>query len=50
MVDTFAPANIITEVKSVEMHHAALAETELGDNVGINVKNVSAKEIGRGDE
>ena len=47
-VVTFAPANITTEVKSVEMHHEALAEALPGDNVGFNVKNVSVKEIKRG--
>merc|ERR1712176_1102512 len=48
MVVTFAPANITTEVKSVEMHHDALEEALPGDNVGFNVKNVSVKEIKRG--
>lgn len=48
MVVTFAPANITTEVKSVEMHHESLAEAVPGDNVGFNVKNVSVKEIKRG--
>lgn len=48
MVVTFSPANITTEVKSVEMHHEALAEAAPGDNVGFNVKNVSVKEIKRG--
>lgn len=48
MVVTFCPANITTEVKSVEMHHEALAEALPGDNVGFNVKNVSVKEIRRG--
>jgi len=48
MVVTFAPAGITTEVKSVEMHHAALLEAVPGDNVGFNVKNVSVKEIKRG--
>merc|ERR1719378_1811043 len=43
MVVTFAPSNITTEVKSVEMHHAQLAEALPGDNVGFNVKNVSVK-------
>uniref|UniRef100_A0A8C2FUI1 Elongation factor 1-alpha n=1 Tax=Cyprinus carpio TaxID=7962 RepID=A0A8C2FUI1_CYPCA len=41
MVVTFAPANLTTEVKSVEMHHESLAEALPGDNVGFNVKNVS---------
>merc|ERR1712113_1105247 len=48
MVVTFAPVNITTEVKSVEMHHEAVAEAEPGDNVGFNVKNVSIKDIKRG--
>merc|ERR1712136_176904 len=44
MVVTFAPANVTTEVKSVEMHHESLPEALPGDNVGFNVKNVPAKE------
>lgn len=44
----FAPANLTTEVKSVEMHHEALQEAMPGDNVGFNVKNVSVKELRRG--
>merc|ERR1719228_16570 len=48
MVVTFAPANVTTEVKSVEMHHETLVEAGPGDNVGFNVKNVSVKEIRRG--
>ncbi|XP_042338489.1 elongation factor 1-alpha-like, partial [Plectropomus leopardus] len=48
MVVTFSPACISTEVKSVEMHHESLPEASPGDNVGFNVKNVSVKEIRRG--
>ncbi|KJX95979.1 hypothetical protein TI39_contig850g00014 [Zymoseptoria brevis] len=48
MVVTFAPAGVTTEVKSVEMHHEQLVEGAPGDNVGFNVKNVSVKEIRRG--
>lgn len=48
MVVTFAPVNLVTEVKSVEMHHEALTEALPGDNVGFNVKNVSVKELRRG--
>jgi len=48
MVITFAPNNLTTEVKSVEMHHEALTEAVPGDNVGFNVKNVSVKDIKRG--
>uniref|UniRef100_A0A671YTV6 Elongation factor 1-alpha n=1 Tax=Sparus aurata TaxID=8175 RepID=A0A671YTV6_SPAAU len=45
---TFAPPNLTTEVKSVEMHHESLTEAVPGDNVGFNIKNVSIKEIRRG--
>jgi elongation factor 1-alpha len=48
MVVTFAPVNLTTEVKSVEMHHESMPEALPGDNVGFNVKNVSVKEIRRG--
>jgi len=48
MVCTFAPSNVTTEVKSVEMHHETLSEGVPGDNVGFNVKNVSVKDIRRG--
>ena len=48
MIVTFAPPNLTTEVKSVEMHHESLTEAMPGDNVGFNVKNVSIKEIRRG--
>lgn len=48
LVVTFAPVNVTTEVKSVEMHHEALSEALPGDNVGFNVKNVSVKDIRRG--
>jgi len=48
VVVTFAPQNLTTEVKSIEMHHEALQEALPGDNVGFNIKNVSVKEIRRG--
>ncbi|CAM9209248.1 unnamed protein product [Heterosigma akashiwo] len=48
MVVQFAPNGICTEVKSVEMHHESLPEAVPGDNVGFNVKNVSVKDIKRG--
>jgi len=44
----FAPVGILTEVKSVEMHHEELASASPGDNVGFNVKNVSVKDLKRG--
>jgi len=48
MVVTFAPPMVTTEVKSVEMHHESMPEALPGDNVGFNVKNVSVKDIKRG--
>ncbi|EPQ18205.1 Elongation factor 1-alpha 1 [Myotis brandtii] len=45
---SFAPVNITTEGKPVEMHHEALSEALPGDNVGFNVKNVSVKDARRG--
>ncbi len=47
-VVTFAPGNVTTEVKSIEMHHEALPQAVPGDNVGFNVKNLSVKDIRRG--
>lgn len=47
-VVTFAPNALTTEVKSIEMHHEALAEAVPGDNVGFNVKNVAVKDLRRG--
>jgi len=44
----FAPTGLVTEVKSVEMHHESLKEAQPGDNVGFNCKNVSVKDIKRG--
>lgn len=48
MIITFAPPNLTTECKSVEMHHESLTEAAPGDNVGFNVKNLSIKDIKRG--
>jgi len=48
MVVQFAPVNLTTDVKSVEMHHESLEQAGPGDNVGFNVKNVSVKDIRRG--
>jgi len=47
-VVTFAPPDVTTEVKSVEMHHQDLAQAVPGDNVGFNVKSISIKDIKRG--
>jgi len=48
MICTFAPPDVTTEVKSVEMHHQDLQEAKPGDNVGFNVKSISIKDIKRG--
>eukprot|EP00826_Nyctotherus_ovalis_P058809 TRINITY_DN811_c0_g1_i6.p1 TRINITY_DN811_c0_g1~~TRINITY_DN811_c0_g1_i6.p1 ORF type:complete len:469 (+),score=154.44 TRINITY_DN811_c0_g1_i6:269-1675(+) len=48
MVVTFAPSNISTEVRSVEMHHETLEQAIPGDNVGFNIKSVSTKDLKRG--
>jgi elongation factor 1-alpha len=48
MMCCFAPTGLVSEVKSVEMHHESLKEAVPGDNVGFNCKNVSVKEIKRG--
>jgi len=45
---TFAPSDVTTEVKSIEMHHEQLTEAAPGDNVGFNIKNVAVKDIRRG--
>ena len=45
LVVTFAPVNVTTEVKAVEMHHEALSETLPGDTVGFSVKNMCVKDV-----
>jgi elongation factor 1-alpha len=45
---TFAPVDVTTEVKSIEMHHEQLAEAAPGENFGFNIKNVAVKDIRRG--
>ncbi|KAM7322069.1 hypothetical protein ACRRTK_018910 [Alexandromys fortis] len=48
VVVTFAPVSVTAEAKSVEMHREALSDALPGDNVGFNVKNVSVKDVRRG--
>jgi sulfate adenylyltransferase subunit 1 (EFTu-like GTPase family) len=48
MTVVFAPVQLTTEVKSIEMHHEALEQAVPGDNVGFNIKNISVKDIKRG--
>ena len=48
MIVSFAPCNLSTEVKSIEMHHEVLAEAHPGDNVGFNIRNIAVKDLKRG--
>jgi len=45
---TFAPVNITTEVRSIEMHKEEVAEARPGDSIGFNIRNVSVKDLRRG--
>lgn len=45
----FSPAKMTAEVKSIEMHHQGLQMALPGHNVGFNIKNVSVKNLRRGD-
>jgi elongation factor 1-alpha len=45
MMVHFAPCNMVSEVKTVEMHHNQLSQALPGDNVGFNVRNLSIKDI-----
>jgi len=47
-VVTFAPGNVTSEVKTVEMHHELMEEANPGDNIGFNVRGLSVKDIQRG--
>ena len=44
----FAPSDIITEVKSIEMHHTNILAALPGDNIGFNGKNVPVSVLRRG--
>jgi len=48
MTVVFAPVGLTTEVKSIEMHHESVPEATPGDNIGFNIKNISVKQIRRG--
>ena len=45
----FNPSQKSAEVKSIEMHHTNVDKAEPGDNVGFNVRGLSATDIRRGD-
>jgi elongation factor 1-alpha len=44
----FAPTDIIAEVKTVERHHKLVSEAGPGSNVGFSIKNVSVRDLQRG--
>ncbi|HJJ43884.1 MAG TPA: translation elongation factor EF-1 subunit alpha, partial [Methanocorpusculum sp.] len=46
---SFMPANVVGEVKSIEMHHEEFAEALPGDNVGFNVRGIGKNDVRRGD-
>jgi elongation factor 1-alpha len=43
------PGGAVGECKSIEMHHEEIAEAKPGDNVGVNMRGISKKDIRRGD-
>jgi len=45
----FNPSQKSAEVKSIEMHHTTVDKAEPGDNVGFNIRGLSAEDIRRGD-
>jgi len=44
----FAPTDITTEVKSIEMHHVQIDRAEPSDNICFNVEGVDVKHLKRG--
>jgi elongation factor 1-alpha len=44
----FAPAGIVAEVQSLEVHRMVVQEAFPGDNVGFHVKNVAVRNLRRG--
>jgi elongation factor 1-alpha len=44
-----APGGFVGEVRSIEMHHEAMQEAGPGDNVGLNIRGITMKDIKRGD-
>ncbi len=45
----FEPSGVKGEVKSIEIHHQSIPEAKPGDNIGVNVRGISKKDIRRGD-
>lgn len=48
MMIQFAPTQLQSECKKVEMHHVKVEEAVPGDNVGFNIRGLSVKDIKRG--
>ena len=46
---SFMPANVVGDIKSIEMHHEEHDQALPGDNVGFNVRGVGKNDIRRGD-
>ena len=44
----FTPSGMMSECKSVEMHHEQLTQAIPGDNVGFSVRNIAVKDLKRG--
>ncbi|MCK4243258.1 translation elongation factor EF-1 subunit alpha [Candidatus Bathyarchaeota archaeon] len=45
----FMPTGAKGEVKSIEAHHVEMPKAVPGDNIGLNIKGISRKDIHRGD-
>ncbi len=45
----FEPADVSSEVKSIEMHHEQVQEARPGDNIGFSVRGISKTDVRRGD-
>jgi elongation factor 1-alpha len=43
------PGGAVGECKTIEMHHEQISQAVPGDNVGVNMRGISKKEIRRGD-
>lgn len=46
---TVMPGGYTAEVRTIEMHHEQLPEAKPGDNVGVNIRGITMKDIKRGD-
>ncbi|KAH3759243.1 translation elongation factor 1a [Pelomyxa schiedti] len=47
-VVTLMPSRITTTVGSMEIHHGQLKSCQAGDNLGLNLRNVSCNDVSRG--